>query len=250
MAKIGFIYVIRNEEHVPDRFKVGQTYDVEKRLRELNSETSNVGEFKLIAKFPVEDAEVAERKCHKALEEFKKAKEFFDAPRDKIVARVRYISEKFTPKAYMPEDIEAKQKEVEELQSTQPQTGSTQQQKKSSLTEEQRAARLARLNALAEKSADVTSKDVFSDKPLPLRKLGKVERERIDEILDTDAGVNKVDQIFAELGGRDPIDLSDSEAIKKFKEESEAKTPEEVKASNAETAKKHKEAVLRSKLRR
>ena len=73
MAKIGFIYVIRNDEHVSDRFKVGQTYDVEKRLRELNSETSNVGEFKLVAKFPVEDAEVAERKCHKALEEFKLA---------------------------------------------------------------------------------------------------------------------------------------------------------------------------------
>lgn len=69
--------------------------------------------------------------------------------------------------------IEAKQKKLEELQSTQPQTGSTQQPKKSSLTEEQRATRRTRLRALAEKSADVTSKDIFSNKPLPLRPIIK-----------------------------------------------------------------------------
>lgn len=75
-----------------------------------------------------------------------------------------------------------------------------------------------------------------------VKALSEATPEELDAI-DRASGVNKVDQIFAELGGRDPIDLSDSEAIKKFKEESEAKTPEEVKASNAETAKKHKEAT-------
>ena len=69
--------------------------------------------------------------------------------------------------------IEAKQKKLEELQSTQPQTGSTQQQKKSSLTEEERAARKARLKALREISADVTSADAFSNKPLPLKPIVK-----------------------------------------------------------------------------
>ena len=37
MAKMGVVYVIRNDEHVANRFKVGQTYDLEKRISELSS---------------------------------------------------------------------------------------------------------------------------------------------------------------------------------------------------------------------
>ena len=37
MAKMGVVYVIRNDEHVANRFKVGQTYDLEKRISEHSS---------------------------------------------------------------------------------------------------------------------------------------------------------------------------------------------------------------------
>ena len=48
MAKLGVVHVIRNDEHVPNRYKVGQTYDLERRIRDLNSETSNIGEFYVV----------------------------------------------------------------------------------------------------------------------------------------------------------------------------------------------------------
>ena len=37
MAKMGVVYVIRNDEYVANRFKVGQTYDLEKHISGLNS---------------------------------------------------------------------------------------------------------------------------------------------------------------------------------------------------------------------
>ena len=46
MAQHGVIYIINNEIHGENIFKVGRTYDLEKRLNELNRETSNIGRFK------------------------------------------------------------------------------------------------------------------------------------------------------------------------------------------------------------
>ena len=74
------MYIIRNDEHQPNRFKVGQTYDLGRRISELNGETSNVGQFYVVAKFPVEDTDKAERECHQTLREFRKVRKFFAAP--------------------------------------------------------------------------------------------------------------------------------------------------------------------------
>ena len=56
MAKYGVIYIINNKisdgENV---FKVGETYDLDKRLVDLNNETSNIGKFEKVAIFPVSD---------------------------------------------------------------------------------------------------------------------------------------------------------------------------------------------------
>ena len=112
MAKMGVVYVIRNDEHVANRFKVGQTYDLEKRISELSSETSNIGKFYTIAKFPVEDAEKAEKECHTALKHFRKAKEFFDGPEEEITLIVKRICERYIPKAFMRTDL---QQELDEL---------------------------------------------------------------------------------------------------------------------------------------
>jgi hypothetical protein len=112
MAKMGVVYVIRNDEHVANRFKVGQTYDLEKRISELSSETSNIGKFYTIAKFPVEDAEKAEKECHTALKHFRKAKEFFDGPEEEITLIVKRNCERYIPKAFMRTDL---QHELDEL---------------------------------------------------------------------------------------------------------------------------------------
>ena len=60
MSKIGYVYIIRNNAHQPNRFKVGQTYDLDRRISELNRETSNVCQFYIVAKFPLEDVDKAE----------------------------------------------------------------------------------------------------------------------------------------------------------------------------------------------
>ena len=101
MSKIGYVYIIRNDEHQPNRFKVGQTYDLGRRISELNRETSNVGQFYVVAKFPVEDVDKAERECHQTLREFRKAKEFFDGPEATIVSIVKKITEQYTPQLYI-----------------------------------------------------------------------------------------------------------------------------------------------------
>ena len=113
MAKIGYVYIIRNDEHLPNRFKVGQTYDLDKRINELNSETSNIGKFYLIAKFPVDDANIAEKACHEALKDFRKAKEFFDGPEEEITHIVRGICECYVPEAFSRTDLKEQINDLE-----------------------------------------------------------------------------------------------------------------------------------------
>jgi hypothetical protein len=86
MGHYGIVYVIRNDKHPPNVFKVGGSgRDIENRLKELSGETSNVGEFipKLI--WPVNNFEEAEKLCHEALkphlyEPEKPRKEFYQLP--------------------------------------------------------------------------------------------------------------------------------------------------------------------------
>ena len=62
---IGFIYIVRNPSHETDVYKVGKTSRaIDERLKELDSETSNIGKFDLIKSFLVSDIDKAEAECH------------------------------------------------------------------------------------------------------------------------------------------------------------------------------------------
>ena len=66
----GLVYIVRNDTHLADIYKVGQTYrSIEERLLELNRETSNPGTFEVKATFPVSDRHAAEREAHQKLTE-------------------------------------------------------------------------------------------------------------------------------------------------------------------------------------
>ena len=68
MAKHGVIYIINNKiRDGEDVFKVGETYDLDRRLADLNNETSNIGKFEKVALFPVSDTARAEKECYKEL---------------------------------------------------------------------------------------------------------------------------------------------------------------------------------------
>lgn len=104
--KTGYIYIIRNEEHKENRYKIGFTSRaVGERIMELNNETSNIGIFKEIASFPVSDVEKAEALCHKALKKYHKQKEFFDGPISEILKIVEEKAEQFIPQKNISKDL-------------------------------------------------------------------------------------------------------------------------------------------------
>lgn len=101
MPKHGIIYVIQNELHPANLYKIGYTTKLlDDRLRELNRETSNPGEFKVCGSYPVSDVKEAEKLCHQALEQlgYRRKKEFFRGPLDRILAEVEKVCTLFKPK--------------------------------------------------------------------------------------------------------------------------------------------------------
>lgn len=68
----GAIYVAHNDRDGDNIFKVGKTVRaVSHRMRELTSATSNIGEYKAIAFFVVDDVDGAERACHRRLQKYR-----------------------------------------------------------------------------------------------------------------------------------------------------------------------------------
>ncbi len=107
MAKYGIVYVIQNALHPSDLFKVGLTTNsVEDRIRELNSETSNPGEFKVCAYFPVDDVFEAEKECHRRLDDLglRSSKEFFCGEIAQILTEVEQVCNRFAPTPYFSPD--------------------------------------------------------------------------------------------------------------------------------------------------
>ncbi|MDA9975999.1 GIY-YIG nuclease family protein [Alphaproteobacteria bacterium] len=107
MAKHGIVYVIHNILHPSDLFKVGLTTNsVEERIKELNSETSNPGKFKVCAYFPVSDVYEAEKVCHQRLDELglRSNKEFFSGEISRILTEVERVCLRFAPKSYLSPD--------------------------------------------------------------------------------------------------------------------------------------------------
>ena len=106
MAKYGIIYIIRNELHPSNIYKVGYTTkSIGERLDELNRETSNPGRFAVCGYFPVRDVAAAERLCHQELEHLRvaKRKEFFHGPISRLLAEVERVCASFRPKQFISE---------------------------------------------------------------------------------------------------------------------------------------------------
>jgi TPR repeat protein len=107
MAQHGVIYIINNKmRDGEERFKVGRTYDLERRLNELNGETSNIGKFVAVAYYPVSDMAKAETDTHKALQQFRiqNNKEFFEGNQLEIIKIVESIVSKYKPESFTPNE--------------------------------------------------------------------------------------------------------------------------------------------------
>ena len=98
MPHYGLVYIIRNNEHPPNVYKVGMTTrSVEERIAELNAETSNIGKFETLAQFPVNKVEAAEAECHRKLRSYKYEKEFFKGELSELIEIVRTVASKYAP---------------------------------------------------------------------------------------------------------------------------------------------------------
>ena len=100
MAKYGVIYILNNKIRDGENvFKVGETYDPDRRLADLNNETSNIGEFKKLAVFPISDTVRAEKECFKELARFRiqDNREFFRGSQSEIISIVKNVASKYKP---------------------------------------------------------------------------------------------------------------------------------------------------------
>ena len=107
MAKYGIIYVIQNDMHPKNIFKVGYTTNsIQDRITELNRETSNPGKFKVCGYFPVTNVDEAENLCHQRLSHlgFEKKKEFFEGSINRIFSVVEGVCVAFKPKSYISKE--------------------------------------------------------------------------------------------------------------------------------------------------
>ena len=107
MGQYGVIYIIRNKvrDKEEDLFKVGYSYDPERRCDDLTKETSNIGKFEKVALFPVSDMARAEKECHRELSRFRvhKGKEFFEGNQSEIVNIVKNVVLNYKPVDEFPD---------------------------------------------------------------------------------------------------------------------------------------------------
>jgi hypothetical protein len=104
--KSGIIYIAHNSRDGKNTFKVGKTQrSPEERMKELTSETSNLGEYIVKSYFPVEDMDVAERVCHKRLSIYRiqRNREFFELPFPELFQIVKKTIKPFLAIDYVPE---------------------------------------------------------------------------------------------------------------------------------------------------
>ena len=112
----GLVYIVRNDTHLADIYKVGQTYrSIEERLLELNRETSNPGTFEVKATFPVSDRHAAEREAHQKLKEkgLHLKNEFFKGDWEIILQIVEDAQSKYEVKKIINPPVNSNEVEVE-----------------------------------------------------------------------------------------------------------------------------------------
>ncbi len=104
--KSGAIYIAHNPRDGKDTFKVGKTQrSPEERMKELTSETSNLGEYIVKSYFAVEDIDAAERACHERLSIYRiqKNREFFELPFPQLLQIVKKAITPFSAIDYVSE---------------------------------------------------------------------------------------------------------------------------------------------------
>ena len=92
MSQYGLIYIISNPKQGMNIFKVGKTSKtIDQRLKQLNSETGLIGQFKLYASFLVEDIDSTEKICHEKLDDYRiqDNREFFEIEYPEILEVIR-----------------------------------------------------------------------------------------------------------------------------------------------------------------
>ena len=104
----GIVYCLENPE-MPDLVKIGQTADIEQRLRQLDN-TSVPVPFTCVLALEVEDHQEAERLLHEAFSDHRvrKSREFFRVSPQRVVAAMRLTRGRdVTPKSDVVEDKES-----------------------------------------------------------------------------------------------------------------------------------------------
>jgi hypothetical protein len=104
--KFGAIYIAHNPSDGENIFKVGKTErSPDERMKELTSETSNLGKYTVKSYFVVEDMNVAERACHERLSfcRIQRNREFFKLPFPKLLEIVKETITPFLATDYDPE---------------------------------------------------------------------------------------------------------------------------------------------------
>jgi len=102
----GAIYIARNLIDGNDVYKVGKTQrTVEERMKELTSETSNLGKYEAIGSVIVNNIDQAEKECHHRLRNFRiqANREFFKIPLSTLIDAIRAATEPYLVKDELPE---------------------------------------------------------------------------------------------------------------------------------------------------
>ncbi len=104
----GAIYIARNSIETDEVYKVGKTQrTVEERMKELTSETSNLGKYEAIGSVVVNDIDQAEKECHLRLRNYRiqPNREFFKIPLSTLVDAIRAATEPYLVKDELPETM-------------------------------------------------------------------------------------------------------------------------------------------------
>jgi len=110
LPTFGAIYIAKNSLDGDDVYKVGMTQrSTEERMRELTSETSNLGEYEAIGSVIVNDVSEAEKECHSRLRHYRiqANREFFKAPLKILISAIRVATEPYLVKDELPETEQA-----------------------------------------------------------------------------------------------------------------------------------------------
>jgi hypothetical protein len=102
----GAIYIARNSIDEDEVYKVGKTQrTVDERMKELTSETSNLGQYEAVGSVVVNDIDQSEKECHLRLKKYRiqPNREFFKIPLSILVDVIRAATEPYLVKDELPE---------------------------------------------------------------------------------------------------------------------------------------------------